>query len=48
VTWWYENGQKALEGNYINGEPDGTWNLWDEDGTIKKVENYQNGVRLHY
>jgi len=50
VTWWYENGQKqkAFESNYINGEPDGTWTLWDEDGTIKKVENYQNGVRLHY
>jgi len=49
-TRWYSNGQKqkAFESNYINGEPDGTWTLWDEDGTIKKVENYQNGVRLHY
>ena len=31
-TWWYENGQKKLEGNTKDGNPDGNWTSWFENG----------------
>ena len=29
---WYKNGQKEEEGTYKDGEFDGLWTYWDEDG----------------
>ena len=31
-TLWYENGQKESERTYKDGELDGLWTYWDEDG----------------
>ena len=39
-TGWYENGQKRLEGTYKDGEKDGKWIYYNEDGTVKEVEEY--------
>ena len=38
---WYENGQKKLEGNYINGKYDGVWTQWFADGQ-KFIEGKYN------
>jgi antitoxin component YwqK of YwqJK toxin-antitoxin module len=53
--WWYANGNIAEEGeyeyrdcglyDYISFEcPAGTWTYWNEDGTIRKKELYENGI----
>jgi antitoxin component YwqK of YwqJK toxin-antitoxin module len=34
-TWWYENGQKMSETNYIEGKINGITIEWDENGQKK-------------
>jgi hypothetical protein len=36
---WYDNGNKRVEGHYVNGERNGVWTEWDENGQ-KKVTQY--------
>ena len=36
-TSWYDNGQKRSEGTYKNGERDGAWIFWTEDGEQEEV-----------
>ena len=36
-TWYYESGQKYVEGNYLQGKRDGIWTFWYPDG-VKKEE----------
>lgn len=36
-TWYFENGQKYAEGNYVHGEREGIWTFWFPDG-LKKQE----------
>ena len=43
VTWWYENGQKALEGNYKNGKLEGKQTYWYDNGQLWYEGNYING-----
>jgi antitoxin component YwqK of YwqJK toxin-antitoxin module len=38
-SWWYANGQKAVEGMFAGGEKHGRWIWWHENGQ-KKVEGY--------
>jgi len=42
----HPNGQKWQEGNYKDGNPEGKFTFWNEDGTIDKVEYYENGDLL--
>lgn len=44
-TWiaWHENGQRAAQGAYANGEADGSWVYWDEAGGKIREERYENG-----
>ena len=41
--WYYENGQKSEEVNYINGNKNGTYNSWYQNGNIKEEVNYNYG-----
>jgi hypothetical protein len=49
-TWttWYENGQKASEGEYVKGKPRGALTLWDQDGhkkqTMETLDEYRKRV----
>ncbi len=36
-TWYYENGQKFAEGNFVHGNRDDIWTFWFPDG-LKKEE----------
>lgn len=40
ATWYYENGNKKSEGNYIDGEKDGFWTRWYENGVKEEQGNY--------
>ena len=44
-TWWHENGQKSIEGNYKDGYGSeyGKWTWWYESGQIEKEGNVKDG-----
>jgi antitoxin component YwqK of YwqJK toxin-antitoxin module len=41
--WWYENGQKGIEGQYRDHKQHGTWKYWDKDGTLTETRQYNDG-----
>ena len=40
--FFYENGQKSSEGNFVNGKPEGFWKNYFETGVIKSEGNRKN------
>jgi antitoxin component YwqK of YwqJK toxin-antitoxin module len=40
---WYPNGQKSLEGEYVDGLKQGPWKVWYDNGKLCRTENYLNG-----
>jgi len=38
--YYYENGQKESEGDFINNKKEGEWNYWYKTGIIDKKGNY--------
>ena len=42
-TYWYENGEKELEGTYKDGELDGLWTDWYENGQNSWYSTYKDG-----
>ena len=40
---WNENGQKMIEGFYINGKREGHWTYWKDNGVIEDEGNFLNG-----
>lgn len=40
VTWYYENGNVAEEGFYLQGKKHGTWTSFDESGNKNGVANW--------
>lgn len=38
--YYYENGQKESEGDFINNKKEGEWNYWYKTGKIDKKGNY--------
>jgi uncharacterized protein len=42
-TTWYENGQKFIEGHYINDKADGKWVFWKKNGLKNEERNYKAG-----
>ena len=43
---FHENGQLEIIGNYIDGERDGFWERFDEDGNLTRTLTYRNGVMV--
>lgn len=41
-VFFYENGQKSAEGNFLNGKPEGFWKNYFETGVIKSEGNRKN------
>ncbi len=41
---YFENGKIECEGNEVNGEPDGRWNDYREDGSLMKFSYFKNGL----
>ena len=46
-SWYYDNGSLRLQGIMIEGEREGIWKEWTEDGTIESTKTYDHGVRVH-
>jgi antitoxin component YwqK of YwqJK toxin-antitoxin module len=40
---YYETGGKAREGAFVNGERDGIWTGWKQDGTVQGTARYTQG-----
>ncbi len=40
---WHLNGQKEIEGNYVNGNEHGEWKYFDEQGKLEKTSAWDNG-----
>ncbi len=38
--FWYSNGQKKVEGSYVEGLKNGEWTYWYSDGTLRMKSNY--------
>ena len=41
----YENGKKAMQGKFKNGEPDGMMTEWYENGKKKRQESFRNNEK---
>ena len=46
VKAWHQNGALALEGQNVNGRPEGIFNQWSEDRLLKKVTRFENGKTI--
>src|SRR5262245_2905159 len=46
--WYYENGQKFAEGNYVHGQRDGIWTFWFPDGLRKEEMLFHPGKEEEY
>tara|TARA_X000000368_G_C22773328_1_gene598151 strand:+ start:143 stop:583 length:441 start_codon:yes stop_codon:yes gene_type:complete len=40
---YYENGTMSIKGQLIEGQYDGEWDYWDEDGSLNKELTYDMG-----
>ncbi|MBK6997071.1 MAG: hypothetical protein IPH31_19935 [Lewinellaceae bacterium] len=45
VVWYFPDGAKAAEGNFLEGKPEGKWVHFRHDGTLKSETRYKNGLR---
>ena len=45
---WYENGQKRAEGSFEEGQEEGLWTYWNEDGSPHTVKSglYEAGGKI--
>jgi antitoxin component YwqK of YwqJK toxin-antitoxin module len=44
-TYYFENGNKTSEGNYIDDKLEGLWNYWFESGEKKSEGEYSDGEK---
>ncbi|HQO86279.1 MAG TPA: hypothetical protein PKX84_01370 [Bacteroidia bacterium] len=41
-TFYYHNGNKSSEGNFVNGKPEGLWKSYFENGKLKSEGSRHN------
>lgn len=46
IVWWKTGGIKFYESYYKDGEPDGLWLIWHQNGNIKCIGHNSNGKRV--
>ena len=42
-TYWYDNGQKKIEGTYKDGKGDGVKTWWDKNGQKENEITFKDG-----
>jgi uncharacterized protein len=47
-TWYYDNGNRKDEGEYVMGRREGEWIFYNYDGTPFIIVSYKNGVEYRY
>ena len=45
VVWYFPDGAKAAEGNFLEGKPEGKWVHFRHDGTLKSETRYRKQRR---
>jgi hypothetical protein len=45
-VFWYENGERQLEGEYMKGQKTGLWRKWATDGAMITEGNFSHG-KMH-
>ena len=45
MEYYDKSGQLNTKGNFKDGELDGLWEYFNEDGSLKKTETWKNGVK---
>jgi hypothetical protein len=43
-TEYYQNKNLKQQGMFNRGLKDGVWKMWNKDGTLKEVVNWQEGI----
>ena len=46
--WYYNDGTKREEGEYLMGRRNRTWKKWNEDGSLIIEIEYINGIERAY
>ncbi|MEM7551753.1 MAG: TonB family protein [Bacteroidota bacterium] len=46
AEWYFENGNKKRECDYVNEKIDGLWTEWYENGNLKEQAEYISGSRI--
>ncbi len=41
--YYYENGQKSSEGEYLKDQKEGQWSYWYESGKLKEKDYFESG-----
>ena len=44
VQSWYRSGNKSMQGDLVNGVPDGDWMLWHEHGLLWQEVTFVHGA----
>ena len=44
VIWYYHDGVKAAEGQFLSGKPEGKWKHYRHSGALKRETNYKKGL----
>ncbi|HOX79308.1 MAG TPA: toxin-antitoxin system YwqK family antitoxin [Bacteroidales bacterium] len=47
-TYYWENGMKKEEGEYVNGRKEGDWIIYNPDGTPFIVVSYSDGAEVRF
>jgi antitoxin component YwqK of YwqJK toxin-antitoxin module len=47
-TYYWENGNRKEEGEYVMGRKEGNWVIYNADGSLYLVINYENGFERKY
>ena len=42
-VFYYKNGMKMSEGDYVNNSKEGEWEEWAQKGNLKALNHYRNG-----
>ncbi len=46
--WYFENGNKRLEGVFVLGLREGDWKYYSPDGTLSLIVTYRQGMEIKY
>ncbi|MDZ4847037.1 MAG: hypothetical protein SH857_16005 [Chitinophagales bacterium] len=47
-VWYFETGQKFVEGNFVHGQREGIWTFWYPDGLKKQEIKFLPGKQEEY
>jgi antitoxin component YwqK of YwqJK toxin-antitoxin module len=47
-TWYWDNGSRKEEGEYVMGRKEGEWIYYSYDGLPFIIVSYKNGIEYRY